>query len=965
MTTTNRHITQAHLDEWVDDSAVKEAIARLNFESLDDPIEIAKRLNWKSYRGPSGWWGGNSAFGQWKPDIPIQFPDDEKPRKYLTPKDTPIQPILPLVDDETWDEIASKYGKAISEEVRQRGFWAWVRDNPDIPIHLVEGLKKACSLLTANNVAIAIVGVDCAQRRKQLLPELEPYATQGRQIYITFDADIVVKPEVERALKTLGKLLKARGCTVFVLEWELTLGKGCDDVLAQHGRDKWDEIASNPTAFDEWLKKIEGQFQEQSGTRFKKDKSPKPPEPIIIALELADKYRQQLAWNDEAHFWFRYEGDGTPGVWTRESDICIEAVVGAELNADPRTAGKYSYNYLANIIKLMRSQLLVRRWDNTYSLGIVPMLDGVLHLETMELREHAPGYRLLWALPYAWKDRGIGCQPIIDWLMDSMRGDRDIVELLRAYLNAVVTGRTDLQRFLECVGPGGTGKSTYTRLAQALVGVRNTFVTELKHLEQNRFETSGIYGKRLVIVTDSERYGGTVTVLKALTGQDSVRYERKHIQQDNNGFVPTALVIIAANEAPQSADYTSGLVRRKIPTLWLNEVAPEYQRNLIEFLGDTPSGEFTQYLPGLLAWVLELSRERVAELVKNTDKSVPSLKQVKRNALCEINPLADWMDNCVIHRPGDKTYVGIAKRDKDSESPNMYQCLDFWLYANYCEYAAATGHRAVSQTRFTSLLEDLCRSQLKLEGVFRGKDRRGSFFEGLAIRRDGDSDRRPVTDAEPPSGMPPNSPNSDRTPLDSGGSTPPSRDGSRDGCDGSVTAETLTSDGCDGCDGLFQLFPIEDYWAENSESELGNKGGEDKGEPSPPITNPEAQLQQGSQPSQHPSPTHHNPSSQTEAIAFNQSQQPEAAAQTEAAALSDAIAPNKMAAPPEPLKVGDLVMVGSLGLKHHGKQGTIVRLKTECFQGQELQLADLSFPGERRYVEVQLSWLCRVEVRRE
>lgn len=62
---------------------------------------------------------------------------------------------------------------------------------------------------------------------------------------------------------------------------------------------------------------------------------------------------------------------------------------------------------------------------------------------------------------------------------------------------------------------------------------------------------------------------------------------------------------------------------------------------------------------------------------------------------------------------------------------------------------------------------------------------------------------------------------------------------------------------------------------------------------------------------------------------------------------------------PEPLKIGDSVIVDCPGLKHHNNQGVVVRLKTERFQGKELLLADLNSPGELRYVEVQLSW-CRV-----
>jgi putative DNA primase/helicase len=74
-------------------------------------------------------------------------------------------------------------------------------------------------------------------------------------------------------------------------------------------------------------------------------------------------------------------------------------------------------------------------------------------------------------------------------------GAHDQVQVLRAYAQTVVTRRVDLQHYLDTLGPGGTGKGTYTRLLMALVGCENTCATELKHLEANRFELSQLRGK--------------------------------------------------------------------------------------------------------------------------------------------------------------------------------------------------------------------------------------------------------------------------------------------------------------------------------------------------------------------------------------------------------------------------------------------------------------------------------------
>ena len=71
-------------------------------------------------------------------------------------------------------------------------------------------------------------------------------------------------------------------------------------------------------------------------------------------------------------------------------------------------------------------------------------------------------------------------------------GDRDLVQLMRAYLLGIVTGRTDWQKYLELVGAGVTGKSNFTRLATALVGQENVHTTTLKKLEKSKFETASI-----------------------------------------------------------------------------------------------------------------------------------------------------------------------------------------------------------------------------------------------------------------------------------------------------------------------------------------------------------------------------------------------------------------------------------------------------------------------------------------
>jgi len=114
------------------------------------------------------------------------------------------------------------------------------------------------------------------------------------------------------------------------------------------------------------------------------------------------------------------------------------------------------------------------------------------------------------------------------------------------------------------------------------------------------------------------------------------------------------MVILASNEPVQSSDYTSG-ERRRLTVPFIHQVKANERRDL--------DAEFKPYLPALLQWVL-VPDDQVTALVRDTSNTVPSLAKWKAESLLETNPMAEWLDFCVVHDPAAKTYIGVAKRDK-------------------------------------------------------------------------------------------------------------------------------------------------------------------------------------------------------------------------------------------------------------------------------------------------------------
>jgi putative DNA primase/helicase len=491
-----------------------------------------------------------------------------------------------------------------------------------------------------------------------------------------------------------------------------------------------------------------------------KPKKAQLPPPNITADALAELYRDKLAWESEYQLW-RHYGAKHDGVWSEETRESVRGLVHAYLRSHPKRPA-FNAGYVSSVVTILESDLEAKDWNEQQ--GLIPLQDGVLDQTTLELKPHSPGYRFTWQLPFKWKDRNIGCQPIEDFLL-KITGNPDIAEVLLAFLSAVVTRRSDLQRYLELIGGGGTGKSTFMALAKALAGEENAVSSQLRLLESNQFETAKFYRKLLVLFPDSERWQGEVSVLKQLTGQDPIRYERKGIQQCKD-YVYEGMVILSANEPPESSDRTSGQERRKL-TIGLDNRIPEYE-------GRSLALEFRQYLPGLLKRVLEIPPERVTALIKYTDRNVPALAEKKWSQLLETNPIAAWVDEALIIEPAAKAYIG-----KDDPLKSAH-----WLYANFCQFQRESGHKSILPVkRFSANLRDLLKNQIRVP-ITEGRDRNGAYIQGIGLRcfhdPNGTCYNRPIT-------------------KDS------VCDGFEDECDGCVTVETLTSVGCDGCDGFLEV----------------------------------------------------------------------------------------------------------------------------------------------------------------
>jgi hypothetical protein len=121
------------------------------------------------------------------------------------------------------------------ETLNDVGFWTWWR-SVNGAIALVEGWKKALSLVAHGVPAIAIRGITQWHKKgtNQLHDVIAQFATASRTVQVIFDEDEKPKTrsDVQLQRMKLAASLERAGCTVLLPMWDgKELGKGIDDVL--------------------------------------------------------------------------------------------------------------------------------------------------------------------------------------------------------------------------------------------------------------------------------------------------------------------------------------------------------------------------------------------------------------------------------------------------------------------------------------------------------------------------------------------------------------------------------------------------------------------------------------------------------------------------------------------------------------------------------------------------------------
>ena len=308
-------LSPAEYQELQEDSCIHPDLIALNFFHLEgqdalDRLFISEKLRrtnsgtvsvsiLKRYRHAEagGWWVSgvdvlnnyhDDLWGQFKPLQPRLSADKGKIIKYEGPPKYPTGIIALKVSQQLCQKIAKQnnieYGDYLCPPPKRDrtwliSFWAWVINNPKIPVIITEGAKKAAALISAGYVAIALPGVFNGYRQPRdefgrktglakLIPQLQVFATLGRTINFAFDKDTKARSiaNVNTAIAKTGKLFIKAGVDVRVICWQES-AKGVDDLIVQHGAEAFHQAYSKALTLETWLIQSSVQLTYQANIR--------------------------------------------------------------------------------------------------------------------------------------------------------------------------------------------------------------------------------------------------------------------------------------------------------------------------------------------------------------------------------------------------------------------------------------------------------------------------------------------------------------------------------------------------------------------------------------------------------------------------------------------------------------------------------------------------------------------------
>ncbi len=296
--------------------------------------------------------------------------------------------------------------------------------------------------------------------------------------------------------------------------------------------------------------------------------------------------------------------------------------------------------------------------------NIINFQNGILHLDTMELKPHSPDYLCTIQIPCNWNPSANQNNTFYNYIMHLANDDWHSAETLIQAIGFAISN-VKIERFKKSLilcGSGNSGKSVFLKFMSLLIGKNNFAAMPFEKLDK-RFSVSTLYRKRLAGDDDCNYCNfSSVSVFKSMTGGGELMCEEKGKQ--SFPFVFNGLYVICANSLPLFGGDKGTHVYERIIPIRCGTTIPEKQRDkkLLEKL-------YAEREAIVHFAVMELKTAIENNYTLSmSDESKKMLEQYK----IENDIVLQFLDECCVPR---KCYDSI-------NTARLYEAFKRWCFSN-------------------------------------------------------------------------------------------------------------------------------------------------------------------------------------------------------------------------------------------------------------------------------------------
>jgi putative DNA primase/helicase len=531
-----------------------------------------------------------------------------------------------------------------------------VRDDGRGPVLLVEGTKQ--HLAAASNLPDDIAVYGMAGCWGWTRTDLSRFA--GRELLANFDADRTKNSDVWDEAKGLTETAESMGVTSAKLVDVPGPGsQGLDDFLAKvqdpiKRRETMARLVKNATTT--MGRRPQRKIKNSNQARWFDGDSLKARD---AAKEIVKEFPALLTLDKRVALY-------RDGVYRPDEEVLM-GVVASMLDNDYRPSHFTTIKQTIMGTLALGGHYLPERIDQPF----VNVRNGLVDLDDGELANHGSGWKSTVQFPITY-DPAATCPRFDAWAKEII-GDQ-LPALLEAVCWVLDPSRTPPRAVL-LFGPSRSGKGTFLRLIEAIVGKENTSSVSLHQLADDRFAAARVYGKALNYSGElSAGHIEDVQMFKMLTGDDPIPANPKFGKPFE--FHNQALFAFSANEIPSVGESSSAYVNRMVPFKFGNSYAgaedPSVERALRE------------ELPGIFNRLVRARQER-----RDRGHDLGIDAAVKREFEQASDRVSQWLDEEMVQLrewEGQKVQEGqqlpAEAFDETMDAKSLRIWFNVWAEAN-------------------------------------------------------------------------------------------------------------------------------------------------------------------------------------------------------------------------------------------------------------------------------------------